>query len=89
MSKKVKGQKVDLASFNGPVSNDILSRLPSAPSGVERVEYVSPSFYVARERRERGSGEAGGGSAAGNGGEEGSEGGRPGGCEQIELLKGS
>lgn len=35
-TKKLKGQKVDLALFNGPVKEDILSRLPSAPSGVER-----------------------------------------------------
>ena len=30
MSHKVKGKKVDLATFNG-VQNDIFSRLPSAP----------------------------------------------------------
>jgi len=33
MSKKVKGQKLDLAAFNGPAGggDSILSRLPSAP----------------------------------------------------------
>ena len=40
MSKKVKGQKLDLAVFNGPgtsgAGDSILSRLPTAPSGIER-----------------------------------------------------
>jgi len=38
-TKKVKGQKLDLAVFNAPGTagpGDIMSRLPSAPSGIER-----------------------------------------------------
>ena len=35
-TKKVKGQKLDLAAFVVPAQGDILANLPSAPSGIER-----------------------------------------------------